>query len=122
MRTPISHPPHEPGRDAVHTHPRCPAVIDHGPCVCTQPYSAPGFDPRTIAPAGCSGQGASEAVGVTVDGIPDRRAARAALTEAGVDYAAVKAWAVASGRWTEAELTALNVDAVEAYLAERARA
>ena len=65
---------------------------------------------------------ASEAVGVTVDGIPDRRAARAALTEAGVDYAAVKAWAVASGRWTEAELTALNVDAVEAYLAERARA
>ena len=48
-----------------------------------------------------------------------RREARARLAAAGVDYIVVRDWAVASGRWQDYEVAALNVDAVDAYLAER---
>ena len=52
------------------------------------------------------------------DPIPDRKTARAAIEAAGITYAEIKVWAVASGRWDAAEVAALNVDATEAYLAE----
>lgn len=55
---------------------------------------------------------------MTADPTLDRKTARAAIEAAGITYAQVKAWAVASGRWDAAEVAALNVDATEAYLRE----